>query len=133
MFTWNNPPADGEVGEYLRGLRYEYFIYQRERGANGTLHLQGVITFSNPRTIRGVAQGGRMHVEFMRGTIQEAVAYCTKEDTREPNTEIVTDGEQPRNAGRPGGRTDLQRVADAHFEPVDCWDSTHDANFVFRI
>lgn len=113
VFTWNNPPDDGESCERLHGLRPEFFIYQRERGANGTLHLQGVITFSNPRTIRGVAQGGHMHVEFMRGTIDEAIAYCTKEDTREPDTEIRTYGEQPRNAGRPGGRTDLQRVADA--------------------
>ena len=54
-----------------------------------------------------------MHVEFMRGTIQEAVAYCTKEDTREPNTETRSYGEQPANAGRPGGRTDLSRVAGA--------------------
>jgi len=112
-FTWNNPPDDEVAGERLRGLIPDFYVFQREQGANGTVHLQGIISFPNPRTIGGVGRGFPMHIEFMRGTIEEAVAYCTKEDTRVPGAEPQRFGAQPINAGRPGGRTDLHRVADA--------------------
>lgn len=113
VFTLNNPPDDDDVRRRFDGLRPDFYCWQRERGATGTLHLQGVICFPNPRTIRGIATGFPIHVEFMRGTLEEAIRYCSKDETREPNTPRVRVGEPPRNVGRPGGRSDLHRVADA--------------------
>lgn len=50
----------------------------------------------------------------MLGTIDQAVAYCTKEDTRDPAYPAIhEEGTRPRNAGRPGGRSDLDGVVDA--------------------
>ena len=50
----------------------------------------------------------------MRGSIEQAVAYCTKEETRDPDfSEPETFGTRPRNAGRSGGRSDIDAVAEA--------------------
>lgn len=49
----------------------------------------------------------------MRGSIEQAIAYCSKPDTFDPSagfgfTEV---GTRPLNAGKPGGRSDLDAVA----------------------
>jgi len=112
-FTWNNPPND--CGVLLRELSPSYFVYQHEIGESGTKHLQGVISFTNPRTFASLARRIRgWHIEIMRGSIEQAVTYCTKEETRDPDFgEPETFGTRPRNAGRSGGRSDIDAVAQA--------------------
>lgn len=112
VFTWNNPPAD--ASEQLRGLGPNYLLYQHEIGESGTPHLQGIICFANPRSFGAIAKGILgWHIESMRGTIQQAVDYCTKEATRDPNhPETVEEGTRPRNAGTAGGRSDLDAVVE---------------------
>ncbi len=47
-FTINNPP-EGDNPLDLNGIEHiRYGIYQRERGENGTEHLQGYIEFDTP-------------------------------------------------------------------------------------
>lgn len=66
-----------------------YLCYQPERGSDtGRAHLQGYFCLLAPRTLRGVkntlfdtATLTRVHLEPTKGTKEEAVAYCCKEDT----------------------------------------------------
>lgn len=114
VFTWNNYPADAAA--QLTGLGAAYLAYQPERGANGTPHLQGVISFTNPRSFRAVARAiVGWHIEKMRGTIQQAVDYCSKEETRDAEAAFgfTEEGTRPISAGTAGGRSDLEPVAEA--------------------
>jgi len=49
----------------------------------------------------------------MRATIQQAVDYCSKEETRDADAGFgfTEEGERPLSAGTAGGRSDLQAVA----------------------
>lgn len=113
LFSGFGVTDDGEIGHVARG----YVCFQPERGANGTPHLQGCVCFDNPRLLNGVkrALGERYHVEPMRGTVDQAVAYCSKEDTRDADAGFSFEeyGTRPRSgsgAGR-GTRSDLGDVA----------------------
>ena len=52
------------------------------------------------------------HLEPMRGTFEQARAYCSKEESRDPEAdfELFERGDKPTNAGVPGGRSDLQDI-----------------------
>jgi len=118
VFTLNNPRSPYPQ-TMPRGVRY--FVYQHERGAAGTAHLQGYIELNAARAlsyVTGLFEGDyaepqpRAHWEIARGTAEECVAYCTKADTREPGTEGVSLGAPGGTTGQ-GRRTDLDAVADA--------------------
>lgn len=115
VFTWNNYPADAQAQlESLPGVLY--LAYQPEIGDNGTRHLQGLISFTNPRAFRAVAKLVRgWHVDKMRGTIQQAVDYCSKEASRDANAGFgfTEKGTRPLCAGTAGGRSDLAAVVEA--------------------
>jgi hypothetical protein len=51
----------------------------------------------------------------MRGTIEQAVEYCSKEETRDPNAGFgfIETGTRPVCAGTAGGRSDLAVVVEA--------------------
>lgn len=78
-------------------------VWQEERGEGGTLHLQGVCCLVNACTLAAMKRRiPRAHLEVMRGTLDEAVAYCSKEDTRVSGP--FSFGERPPGAG---ARTDI--------------------------
>lgn len=80
-FTLNNYTQD-EIEE-LKNISNASIVFQEEKGASGTPHLQGVILFKNPQTLAGVRKhNNRAHFEKMVGTKMQAIRYCTKEDTR---------------------------------------------------
>lgn len=59
-------------------------VYQREVGEEGTEHLQGYVEFINKKRPMSVFNfNSGFHWERRRGTAQEAIAYCTKADTRQ--------------------------------------------------
>lgn len=113
VFTWNNYPNDYEAK--LGELSPNWYICQGEIGASGTKHLQGAISFANARAFTALARRIRgWHVELMRGTIDQAIAYCTKEETRDPDFGGPKEfGARPRNVGRSGGRSDVEAVAES--------------------
>lgn len=79
-FTINNyTPADIAVCE---ATPCRYIIFGREIGESGTPHLQGLIYFDNQKTLSAVKKcfHATAHLEPMRGTLEQAVAYCRKED-----------------------------------------------------
>lgn len=79
-FTLNN-----YIPEEIKALedgKYEY-VFQEETGSNGTPHLQGVLFFKNPQALSAMKKiNSRAHWEPMKGNRNQAIAYCTKEDTR---------------------------------------------------
>ncbi|UJO02088.1 Rep [Molossus molossus associated circovirus 1] len=80
IFTDNNP----ERHEPDWPDTVKYAIWQLERGAEGTQHLQGYVEFkhSTPLT-RCKSILPRAHWEVRRGTQQQAIDYCSKQNTRE--------------------------------------------------
>lgn len=113
-FTLNNPEHDDEHYAALwkrlvdDGLA-TYFVFQREAGESGTIHLQGYINFNRSRDLNYVKRNidSRVHAEPCKGTPAQNRTYCTKDDSR-------LDNHSPHECGTPphgqGQRSDLTRV-----------------------
>lgn len=106
-FTINNP----ERARLFTGLPdgAAFIVYQLERGAQGTPHLQGYVRFRNAIPVRQAIAiiGHGAHVEACVAGEAANIAYCTKESTRI---------EGPFEFGEratPGRRTDLIAAAQA--------------------
>jgi len=110
-FTLNNPSQE-DVDSLLNRdkHKYQYLVYQQEVGAEcKTPHLQGLLYFYKKCRLERVKKiVPRAHLEAMRGTPDQAIAYCKKDDTRAPNTEPVEIGEAPEM----GARSDLKKLMD---------------------
>lgn len=78
-FTLNNYTAEEEMAlQALRGIRY--LVYGRERGDEGTPHLQGFIIFNSGRRFSALhRQFPRAHWEQTRGSSEQAADYCKKD------------------------------------------------------
>lgn len=118
VFTLNNYTADEleRTRDIINGTGIKYCGFQPEVGESGTKHLQGVLICTNPRALNGMRHLlERAHWEPMRGSFEQAVAYCSKEDTRDPDAGFgfTEFGNRPANAGVSGARSDLDAVATA--------------------
>lgn len=93
----------------------EYVCYQPEISpTTGTPHLQGFISFANPRLFNGVKRlfaPATPHLEPARGTVSQACDYCQKEETRDTNASFgfTEFGTRPSGPGQ-GSRTDLDAI-----------------------
>ena len=119
VFTVNNPNAD-DVSRIrcLESGSCKYLRCKPERGESGTLHLQGLVVFTNARTFDGVKKlFGGAHLEVMRGSVSQALAYVEKEDTscveEFPEGDIEFGTRPKEGAGGQGSRSDLLDVYDA--------------------
>lgn len=80
-FTLNNP-TDEEIRSLDAWLLsdYHYAIVGREKGEQGTPHLQGFCHFRAAKRLSGLKKiFSRAHWEKARGNDQENEAYCSKE------------------------------------------------------
>jgi len=60
----------------------DQFVFQEETGTEGTVHLQCVVKFKNPRSFKSMKkQFPRAHVEKCKNW-SASIAYCSKLDTR---------------------------------------------------
>lgn len=80
-FTLNNYTNE----EYMQATTEEewlkFAIIGKERGENGTPHLQGYYYGHNNLSMKKLKQKlSRAHFEIAKGTPQENIAYCSKED-----------------------------------------------------
>lgn len=108
VFTLNNYTSSEEIS--LKELRdtcthIKYYIFGYEVGENGTPHLQGTVCFDTPFSLMRVKKipgMERTHLERMKGTLEQSVKYCKKDNN------WFEDGEPP--AVKPGKRNDLIRV-----------------------
>ena len=65
---FNNPPL------------FKYAVYGREKGENGTPHLQAFVTMWKQTDLSAMKKiFPRAHLEIKRGKVQEAAAYCKKD------------------------------------------------------
>jgi hypothetical protein len=137
VFTLNNP-GDGGAEDPQTWPGVKYLCWQLEAAETGTLHLQGLVIFINPKTLGGCRLiNGRCHWEIMRGTLAQAEKYCSKEDTRVLGP--WRRGVKPQ----PGKRNDIwdikamidqghseKAIADAHFAT---WAKFHRAFSRYRL
>lgn len=111
-WLWTSFHVDhaGEIEARLR-LVATYFVYQRETApTTGRQHLQGFVQFPSRLTLNEVQQvfeDPQLHLEVRRGTVREAIAYCTKAETR------TSEGTAWGNPNYQGRRTDLAEFRDA--------------------
>jgi len=92
-FTVNNPTTIPVSEEWMINESIKWCVWQKEKGENGTLHWQGVLVMTAPRRLhymKGLC--GTAHWEPRRGSVQEAVGYVIKEDTRESGPYAVENG-----------------------------------------
>lgn len=88
-----------------------FLIFQQEVGTNGTPHIQGYAVSHSPMGQSGWHQrlGARAAILFAKGSAGQNIAYCSKEETRLPDSEPERFGEPPVQ----GKRKDLDAVVDA--------------------
>lgn len=87
-FTLNNYTAD-EVTALTQAAStpsVSYMVFGRERGDQGTPHLQGYVFFTGNQRLAAVKNklgSQRFHLELARGTHSQNRDYCTKENDYE--------------------------------------------------
>lgn len=84
VFTLNNYNDEHITHIAQRFSQCSDYVFQEETGANGTRHLQGAVFFKSARTFSAVKRDmpNSTHIEPMRGTKKQSIAYCTKRETR---------------------------------------------------
>lgn len=116
-FTINN----ADVGPFFRDGIYRYLVFQHEKGASGTEHVQGFVQFKVPKTMLQAKNfiDVRAHLEERRGTVEEAIHYCKKPvDNCEcrhccdpGNVRIMGPFESGSPSMGQGARTDIKKFA----------------------
>lgn len=107
-FTLNNPSGPTTPDGLPEGATY--IIFQHEIGESGTPHLQGYIEYKDPKTLRWVKDHfmNSAHLEPRMGTQAQAIAYCSKLDSRaDPDAAPTEFGVKKTQ----GARSDLAIVA----------------------
>lgn len=106
LFTLNNPTVEGP--DFLESAKafadLTFILFQLETGEQGTPHFQGYVEFSERKrlpTLRALIPGA--HWESRKGTQQQSITYCSKEDTRTAGP--WSHGEATQTSQ--GARTDL--------------------------
>lgn len=81
-FTLNNYTAE-DLPELWNLEHVVLLVYQAEVGEEGTPHLQGYLELSGPRQLSYLKSlHARAHWEMRRGTREEAMLYCMKDETQ---------------------------------------------------
>lgn len=116
MFTINNP-SEGEYPELKSTM--QYLIYQKEKGLEGTEHLQGYVVLRAKSRLAAVSKlFPRAHLEVRKGSHEQARDYCSKEASRIGGAPMSF-GEEPAQ----GKRSDLlliKRKLDEGQSVLDC-------------
>jgi len=105
-FTLNNPTELIAFDED----RMEYLIFQKERGERGTVHYQGFVILKKQSRMSALKKliSKQAHFEVARGSVEQNIAYCSKEDTRIDGP--FTFGTVPES--NQGKRTDIEKFKD---------------------
>lgn len=95
---------------YVNKIKFEYIMWQVEKVS--TIHMQGFVYFKNPRAFGGIKPYFHSaHLEPMKGSIEQNVAYCSKTESRVAGP--FEFGERPKQ----GRRTDLEEIAKVAMQP----------------
>lgn len=83
VFTYNNyDSSECSVLNELFANRCEKYGFQEEKGEEGTPHLQGFCVFKEKIRPLSLGLNRSIHWEKMKGSIQDNINYCTKEQSR---------------------------------------------------
>ncbi|AXR86430.1 replicase [Bamboo rat circovirus] len=104
-FTINNYTAAEEEAVKSLAPEAKYLICGREKGENGTPHLQGFVNLKKTSRMAGLKQklGGRGHFEPARGDDCSNKDYCSK------GGDILIESGEPQSKGK---RNDLHSAID---------------------
>lgn len=81
VFTLNNP-TQNDIDTINTIFSKEKYVYQKERGEQGTEHLQGYIELTNARTFASMKKSlPTAHIEICKNS-KASILYCQKEETR---------------------------------------------------
>mgnify|MGYP000138013562 CR=1 FL=1 len=82
----------------MKGIEVNYIIFGKEKGEQGTEHLQGYVELPEKKALGGVKKviGQRPHMEIARGNAAQNKEYCSK------GKDIFEKGEPTKN-----GKTNL--------------------------
>jgi len=107
VFTINNPVDDQEPASWAD---VEYAIWQKEKGANGTVHLQGYCVFAQKKRLSWLKKNAHpgAHWEGRLGSHEQAKEYSRKAETRIAGP-WETGTEDPK-LGSQGKRNDLMAL-----------------------
>jgi len=119
VFTINNPDKWELWKELPEGV--SYITWQVERGNNLTIHLQGYLELEKSQYLAWLRShiSNRGHYEVRRGTQEEAITYCHKDDTRQQDGGPFSLGRMSHGAGE---RLDIIAFRDAIWEGKTCKD-----------
>lgn len=90
-FTLNNPtePERAHLSRILPEMKQtRYLVFQLEAGEQETPHIQGYLEFTEPmrfnrvRSLISPVNPNRIHIELRRGTQDQAIDYCMKDEGR---------------------------------------------------
>jgi len=100
VFTINTPTD--QDAQTLDNVEVTFIIYQFEQV--DTLHIQGYVQFPVRKTLTQVKRllSNRGHYEVARGSPQQCIAYCSKEESR------VRGPYERGTVSLPGARSDIQ-------------------------
>lgn len=78
----------------------KYAVYQREIAPDTKKeHWQGFFVANNPirfKKAKSIVKDETAHVEQCKGTPDQNIAYCTKEESRKPGTEPIEIGDRSK-------------------------------------
>lgn len=121
LFTINNPESNDIP---IAWTDVKHAIWQLEKGENDVPHLQGYVSFTKRHRISSLKKiNSRAHWEARKGTVEQAIAYCSKEDTRVAGPWEVGKREQGKRNDLAGLQDDLDDnksmkfVSKEHFHP----------------
>ncbi len=106
-FTINNPDQEDQRDDPQTWLQFRYLVWQKEEGLELTDHLQGYVVWTNSRSLGAMKLvNPRAHWEKARGTTEQNIKYCTKQESHIAGP--WERGVRPQ----PGKRNDLFDVQD---------------------
>lgn len=96
VFTLNNYDEDDEDNVFALTVErdFRYVVCGKEVGESGTPHLQGLVCFTQPKSLnqmQALLPGG--HFEVKRGTFKQASEYCKKDGNYYEHGELPLDAE----------------------------------------
>lgn len=124
--TWTLNNYTPEEIEHIKNGPFKFIVFQHERGAEGTPHLQGYCQLQDAVSFNRWKEliSPRAHLEKTKGSPRSNYEYCTKAETREAGTEPFVRGDIPT----PGQRTDIEGVYALAKDPTKRLRDIADAN-----
>ncbi len=116
-WTLNNFTADERAA--IDGASVTYIVYGEEVGDEGTPHLQGFVQLTKKMRLKSVKTllGDRLHLEKMKGTVDQAVTYCQKDG------KVTERGKKVVGGARTDLRTMHMAIVDgsSHMDMIEKW------------